>query len=373
MDNKDIHIGIVGAGRIGTAIYSLLVGKSSDYTISIADVDSHHKHWSINESHFFEIETPVSYATQFNKFVEGKSLVINALPYTENINLYQACLEYNVPYFDLSEDDALDKWIDERNYVSTTRTGLPFTMPHCGLAPGMSTVVANHLAKDFSDLHDVKIRVGALSQDATNKLKYHASLSGDGFVNEYMGKCQVVRNGSYDEVDALSGYETLTIDGVDYEAFNTSGGIGSYARSLSEQNIAGVNADYKTIRRVGHHQYVDFLFNDLKLPQDILTNMFKKYIPNTRKDEVILYASAGGYTGNEFHYQTKDYSMLFRPLTIYGRSYTAIEYTTACGMLAMVELFLTGKLPQEGYVTQESVDWKDVLSTTFGKHYREEY
>ena len=108
MENKDIHIGIVGAGRIGTAIYSFLVGQASGYNISIADIDSHHKHWSINESHFFEIETPISYATQFNKFVKDKTLIINALPFTQNINLYHACLEYNVPYFDLSEDDALE-------------------------------------------------------------------------------------------------------------------------------------------------------------------------------------------------------------------------------------------------------------------------
>ena len=37
MNNQDIHIGIVGAGRIGTAIYELLVSSSSDYKISIAD------------------------------------------------------------------------------------------------------------------------------------------------------------------------------------------------------------------------------------------------------------------------------------------------------------------------------------------------
>ena len=373
MGNKDIHIGIVGAGKIGTAIYSLLLGKNTGYKISIADIDSHHKHWQINQSHFFEIETPISYDTQFHEFAENKTLIINALPFTQNINLYQACLEYNVPYFDLSEDDGLDDWIKDRNYITPTRTGLPFTMPHCGLAPGMSTIIANHLTESFSDLHDVKIRVGALSQDATNKLKYHASWSGDGLVNEYMGKCQVVRNGSFDMVDALSGYETLVIDGIDYEAFHTSGGIGTFAETLADRNIAGVNADYKTVRRVGHHQYVDFLFNDLKLPQDMLTDMFKKYIPTTKKDEVLLYAAAGGYTGNEMSYQTRTYDMMFKPTFIFGQTYTAIEYTTACGILSMVELFLDGKLPKEGYVRQESVSWKDASSTSFGRFYREDY
>ena len=79
MEKKKFKIGIVGAGRIGTAIYSLLVGKASGYNISIADVDSHHKHWAINESHFFEIETPISYGTQFHEFVENKTLIIKRL------------------------------------------------------------------------------------------------------------------------------------------------------------------------------------------------------------------------------------------------------------------------------------------------------
>ena len=56
---------------------------------------------------------------------------------------------------------------------------------------------------------------------------------------------------------------------------------------------------------------------------------------------------------------------------IHGRIFTAIELTTAVGLVAMVELFLDKKLPQEGYVKQESVDWKDVLDTKYGWIYRE--
>ena len=41
-------------------------------------------------------------------------------------------------------------------------------------------------------------------------------------------------------------------------------------------------------------------------------------------------------------------------------------------MISMVELYLDGKLPKEGYVTQESVNWDDVITTTYGKFYREE-
>ena len=376
MDNRDIHIGIVGAGRIGTAIYNLLIASDRGCHITIADIVSK-PDWSINRDHYeqLQIKKPLYSGenVQFNEFVKDKTLIINALPFHENIHLYQACLESNIPYFDLSEDDALDEWIEKREYVSETRTGLPFTMPHCGLAPGLSTVVANYISKDFHDLHSVKIRVGALSKNATNKLKYHTSWSGDGLVNEYMGKCQVIRDGMYCFNSALSGYETLTINGQEFEAFNTSGGIGTFAKTLCERGtITGLDVDYKTLRRVGHHQYVDFLFKDLKLPSDILNTIFKKYVPTTDNDEVIIYVTANGIAPMSYEYFERTYHRVFGQQVYRGRTYTAIEFTTAAGMISMVELYLDGKLPKEGYVTQESVNWDDVITTTYGKFYREE-
>ena len=376
MENKNIHIGIVGAGRIGSAIYNLLSTLDANYRITIADIVEK-RHWNISESDYeqLQIKKPTYQGenVQFNEFVKDKTLIINALPFHENIHLYKACLESNIPYFDLSEDDALDDWIDKKEYLSPTRTGLPFTMPHCGLAPGLSTVVANYISKDFHDLHSVKIRVGALSKNATNKLKYHTSWSGDGLVNEYMGKCQVIRDGMYCFNSALSGYETLTINGQEFEAFNTSGGIGTFAKTLCERGtITGLDVDYKTLRRVGHHQYVDFLFKDLKLPSDILNTIFKKYVPTTDNDEVIIYVTANGIAPMSYEYFERTYHRVFGQQVYRGRTYTAIEFTTAAGLISMVELFLEGKLPKEGYVTQESVDWKDVLSTTFGKFYRED-
>ena len=37
MKNQNIHIGIVGAGNIGFAIYQLLVSTGEKYKVSIAD------------------------------------------------------------------------------------------------------------------------------------------------------------------------------------------------------------------------------------------------------------------------------------------------------------------------------------------------
>ena len=380
--NQDIHIGIVGAGRMGSAIYELLVssslyvvGMAETVKVSIADQKPQPSPSLHNNYVQLKVTKPTYDGdnTQFKEFVNDKTLIINALPYTENINLFKACFDANVPYFDLSEDDELD------NYIKRGMPSIPFTMPHCGLAPGMSTVIANHLISDFKIVKDVNIRVGALSQNATNKLRYHTSWSGDGLVNEYIGDCQVVQKGKFGVVPALSGYEKITIDGHEYEEFHTSGGIGTFAKTLSDIHpsvkVDGLNVNYKTLRRIGHHDYVDFLVNDLGLPQHELTKIFKNHIPTTRKDVVILYVTVYG-SGDDTHYYDTQYSertylKVFKPETINGRYMTAIEYTTAIGMLAMVELYLKEKLPQEGYVKQESVKLTDALYTIFGNYYRE--
>ena len=401
--NQDIHIGIVGAGRMGSAIYELLV-SSSLYVVGMAEtvkvsIADQKPSPSLHNNYVQLKVTKPTYDgdnTQFKEFVNDKTLIINALPYTENINLFKTCFNANVPYFDLSEDNGLD------NYIKRGMPSVPFTMPHCGLAPGMSTVIANHLISDFKIVKDVNIRVGALSQNATNKLRYHTSWSGDGLVNEYFGDCQVVQNGKLSVVPALSGYEKITIDGHEYEEFHTSGGIGTFAKTLSDIHpsvkVDGLNVNYKTLRRIGHHDYVDFLVNDLRLPQHELTKIFKNHIPTTRKDVVILYVNVRGSsdetitggvgididtkgtnyttTPDETHYYDTQYSertylKVFKPEVINGRYMTAIEYTTAIGMLAMVELYLKEKLPQKGYVKQESVKLTDALYTNFGNYYRE--
>jgi len=339
-----------------------LISSNTNYQISIADqVEKRNPFIKDEDYHRLTVTRPTydGNCTQFGQFVNDKTLVINALPFHQNINLYKACYERSIPYFDLSEDDALDKFIENLTNIS-------FTMPHCGLAPGMSTVIANDLLKLVDEPESVKIRVGALSQNAANKLRYYTSWSGEGLVNEYLGDCQVLENGKYNTVDALSGYEKITLDGREYEAFNTSGGLGTFAKSL-DGKYDSLNLNYKTLRRIGHHDYVDFLFNDLKIPQNELTTIFSR-IPKTRKDAVILYASCSS-SGRD---DENTYLKVFRPTSINGRWMTAIEYTTAIGLVAMVELFLDGKLGETGYHRQEEVLLSDVYSTTYGGFYREQ-
>jgi saccharopine dehydrogenase (NAD+, L-lysine-forming) len=54
---------------------------------------------------------------------------------------------------------------------------------------------------------------------------------------------------------------------------------------------------------------------------------------------------------------------------MFGRLWPAIELTTAAGVCAMVDLHRLGKLPQTGFITQESISLDTFNQTLFGLAY----
>ena len=96
---------------------------------------------------------------------------------------------------------------------------------------------------------NVRMRVGALPQFPSNALNYNLTWSTDGVINEYCEPCEAIVNGELREVPPLEEREEFALDGVTYEAFNTSGGLGIALRDVEGQ---GRNLNYKTIRYPGH-------------------------------------------------------------------------------------------------------------------------
>ncbi|MFX9180922.1 saccharopine dehydrogenase C-terminal domain-containing protein, partial [Acinetobacter baumannii] len=94
---------------------------------------------------------------------------------------------------------------------------------------------------------------GALPLYPTNGLKYNLTWSTDGLINEYCNPCEAIVDGQMREVLPLEGLEHFSLDGLDYEAFNTSGGLGTLCETL-EGRVDSL--DYKTVRYPGHREIV---------------------------------------------------------------------------------------------------------------------
>lgn len=220
--------------------------------------------------------------------------------------------------------------------------------------------------QEFDECFHAKLRVGALPQRANNAFHYSLTWSTDGVINEYGNPCYGIEGGKPVVVQPLEGLESIQIDGCEYEAFNTSGGLGSLA-DLYRGKIQTLN--YKTMRYPGHCEKMRLLMNDLKLNEDrgTLKRILEKAIPKTYQDIVIVYVTVEGIKHGEL--TEKSYVKKVYPENILGLEWSAIQVSTASGVCAVVDLVLGQANEYHGFVLQEKFHLTDVLSNRFGKYY----
>ena len=138
------------------------------------------------------------------------------------------------------------------------------------------------------------MRVGALPQFPVDTLKYNLTWSTDGLINEYCNPCEAIREGRLAEVLPLEGLESFSLDGVDYEAFNTSGGLGTLCETLDGKVD---RLDYKTVRYPGHRDVMKMLLEDLRLRdrRELLKDVLERSIPITHQDVVLIFVTVSGW------------------------------------------------------------------------------
>jgi saccharopine dehydrogenase-like NADP-dependent oxidoreductase len=211
------------------------------------------------------------------------------------------------------------------------------------------------------------MRVGALPVYPTNKLKYNLTWSTDGLINEYCNPCEVLQNGKLGIVPPLDGYERFSLDGCEYEAFNTSGGLGSMCQTLQGKVQ---NLTYKTIRYPGHRDLMAFLLEDLQFSgdRDTLKGIFERSIPTTTQDKCIILVEAVGKIGQIF--SQKSYVSTVYNQTFAGYHLGAIQVTTAAGICGAIDLVLTGALgTRKGFIKVEEIPLRSFLANEFGRLY----
>jgi saccharopine dehydrogenase-like NADP-dependent oxidoreductase len=356
---------ILGAGKIG-ALISGLLAESGSYKVQLADVEAAAAD-AVARAHgsphltSYAVDATNAAALAAHLAAHPVDAVISSLPFYCNVGVAQAARKANIHYFDLTED------VEVTRAVRGIASGAPRAfVPQCGLAPGFISIAAAELITHFDELRAVKLRVGALPQHPNNVLKYSLTWSTEGLINEYGNPCQAIVDGRTIDVAPLEGLEEIEIDGTLYEAFNTSGGLGS----LAETHGAHCESmNYKTIRYPGHCEQMRLLMNDLKLNHDrgTLKRVLENAVPQTLQDVVIVYAAVTGTQDGEL--REENYVNKVYPQLIAGRLWSAIQVTTASGIASVVDLVLENPQPYQGFVAQEQFRLTGILANRFGRYY----
>ncbi|HEX5263543.1 MAG TPA: saccharopine dehydrogenase C-terminal domain-containing protein, partial [Phenylobacterium sp.] len=200
----------------------------------------------------------------------------------------------------------------------------------------------------------------------SNALNYNLTWSTDGVINEYCEPCEAIVEGRLREVPALEECEEFSLDGVTYEAFNTSGGLGTLCQTL-EGRVRNLN--YRTIRYPGHAAIMKALLNDLGLRnrRALLKDILENAVPATLQDVVIIFVTVSGLKDGRLMQET--YVNKVFSQAVDGQMKSAIQLTTAGAVCAALDLLAEGRLPSHGFIRQEDIPLADVLANRFGRFY----
>jgi saccharopine dehydrogenase-like NADP-dependent oxidoreductase len=362
------NILVVGAGKIGSVLAELLSragpGGAGGYRVVLADRDTALLAGIETSARLSTLRLDVADPAALRAARRGRFAVLSAAPYHLTVRVAEAARDLSVHYLDLTEDVAATRRIRELSLGA----GSAF-IPQCGLAPGFISIVAADLARRFDVLDSVRMRVGALPAYPSNALNYNLTWSTEGVINEYCEPCEAIVDGRRQQVPALEEREEFSLDGVLYEAFNTSGGLGTLAETL-EGKVRTLN--YRTIRYPGHAAIMKALLNDLRLRdrREVLKDILERAVPATLQDVVIVFVTVSGLREGRLLQDTYARKIYAQPLA--GRLRSAIQLTTASSMAAMLDLLAQRRLPQTGFVRQEDVLLADFLSNRFGAVYAAE-
>jgi saccharopine dehydrogenase-like NADP-dependent oxidoreductase len=349
-------VAVLGLGKVGTLAATLL--RESGFDVTGFDARAPRSALS-----FPVVAVDLASPADVENSLAPFEAVLSCLPYHLNAGIAKVAHARGMHYFDLTEDVPTTKSIIE---MSATSRGL--MAPQCGLAPGFVGIAGADLAKQFDHCRSIRMRVGALPRHPTGLLGYAFNWSPEGVVNEYLNDCEVIEEGQKKWVSAMEWIETLVIDGVQLEAFTTSGGLGT----MCDTYLGKIdNIDYKTIRYPGHAKLMNFFFHELLMREqrglagEILTHAK----PPVDDDVVYVHVSAEGTADGGL--RRKEFVRAYYPIEIAGTKRTAIAWTTSASVVSVIEMVRDGRVQPKGFLKQEDIPLESFLATKAGQLFRQ--
>ena len=341
---------VIGLGKVGSLVGTLLSKK-----FNVTGVDKTQPAVLLP---FPVLAGDINNPEFLDQTLDGFDAVVSCMPYNLNLPIARKACQKGIHYFDLTEDVATTAAI--REMAKESRSVLA---PQCGLAPGFIGIVGMDLAKRFTKLRDIELRVGALPRYPNGLMGYSFTWSPAGVVNEYINDAEVIHNGVRKMVPSLEGIEMINIEGQEFEAFITSGGLGTMCETL-EGKLDTLN--YKTIRYPGHCSLMRFMLYELCLKdkRELIEQILTEAKPPVQQDVVYVYAVVEGWKENRL--EREEFYKAYHPIDIDGQHWRAISWTTAASIASVVEMVADGVLPGHGFIRQEDILLKDFLQTQNG-------
>ena len=169
----------------------------------------------------------LSVPREISRLAAEHDVVLGALASRLGFATLQAVIEARRPYADISfmAEDPLE-------LSSLARRRGVTAVVDCGVAPGMSNLLAGQATRLLEPCERLDIMVGGLPVQRRHPFQYKAAFSPFDVIEEYTRPARIVEGGRVVVREALGGIEPVDLPGVGtVEAFDTDG-LRSLARTL---------------------------------------------------------------------------------------------------------------------------------------------
>ena len=208
---------VLGAGMVGSVIAADLAG---DFDVTVADASDDALARAKRRAGDVDcVRRDLSDPNAVAKLVEPYDVVLGAMPSRFGFATLRAVVGAGKRYADISfmPENALA--LDD-----VARANGATAVVDCGVAPGMSNMLAGYGAATLDEPERIVIYVGGLPRERHWPYEYKAGFAPSDVIEEYTRPARIVINGKTVVREALSEPELIDFDGVGtVEAFNTDG------------------------------------------------------------------------------------------------------------------------------------------------------
>jgi saccharopine dehydrogenase-like NADP-dependent oxidoreductase len=232
---------VLGGGMIG-AVIARDLASDPEFEVTVVDRRPEGLARIAQDGRVKTRVANLAVAVEVRQAIAGAQVAVGALSSSIGFATLRTVIEAGVPYTDVSfmaenplELDALAR---SRGVTAVV---------DCGVAPGISNLIAGHAAHRLAPCERIDIFVGGLPLDRRWPFEYKAGFAPVDVIEEYTRPARLVEHGQVVVREALTEPEPLDFPGIGtLEAFNTDG-LRSLTRTLKVPHMRE-----KTLRYPGH-------------------------------------------------------------------------------------------------------------------------
>lgn len=233
---------VLGAGTVGEAVAWDLTHTSPTAAVTVADRDPGVLARLARRLPVQTVTFDAAALEHVGALAAGHDVVVGALPSRLGFAVMRALCEAGARYCDVSfipEDAAALQPLAARHGAVVVHD--------CGVAPGLSHVLVGDAVSQLARVDTVRIDVGGLPESPAPPFYYKAPFAASDVIEEYTRPARIVRGGRSQSVEALSGVETVEVEGIGrLDSFLTDG-----LRSLVT-TVEARAMEERTLRHPGH-------------------------------------------------------------------------------------------------------------------------